>query len=69
MEALFAADFLHELTVFFLIAQWWVGCAVLVPIVIFSREAVILPVGLNDLRCGPEGFAAVGIGAVHSPVT
>ena len=50
MEALFLANFLHEVIVFVLIVQWWVGCAVLVPIVILSRETFVLPVGFNDLR-------------------
>ena len=68
LEALFLADFLHEVMVFVLIVQWGVGCAVLVPIVILSRETFVFPVGFNDLRFSPEGFAAVRIGAVHSPV-
>ena len=50
LEALFVADFLHEVTVLVLIVQWGVGCAVLVPIVILSRETFVLPVGFNDLR-------------------
>ncbi len=68
LEALFLANFLHEVIVFVLIVQWWVGCAVLVPIVILSRETFVFPAGFNDLRCCPEGFAAVRIGAVYLPV-
>ena len=69
MEALFLADFLHEFMVFVLIVQWWVGCAVLVPIIVLSRETFVFPVWFNYLRFSPEWFAAVRIGAVYFPVT
>ena len=68
LEALFLADFLHEFMVCVLIVQCRVGFAVLVPIVILLRETFVFPVWFNYLRFSPEGFAAVSIGAVYSPV-
>jgi hypothetical protein len=68
LEALFLADFLHEFMVRVLIAECRVGFAVLVPIVILSRETIVFPVWFNYLRLGPEGFAAFSIGAAYSPV-
>ena len=68
LKALFLAYFLHEVMVFVLIVQWGVGCAVLVPIIVLSRETFVFPVWFNYLRFSPEGFAAVRIGAIYSPV-